>query len=46
VPILLKMGVMFGGLLPGYPARELRSVTHVRFEMPSTTKCGLKVISN
>jgi len=36
---------MFGGLLPGYRARQPRSVTHVMFRMPRATKHVIKVIS-
>jgi len=45
VPISLKMGVKFGGLLPGYSASQLWSVTHVMFRVPHPTNLAIKVIS-
>jgi len=44
VPISLKIGVMFGGLLPSYLASQPWSVTHVMFRVPNTTKHAIKVI--
>ena len=45
VPISSKMALMFGGLLPSYPASQPWSVTHVMFRVPQPTKRAIKVIS-
>ena len=40
----MKMGVMFGGLLPGDLARQPRPEIHVVFGGRWPTRCGIKVI--
>ena len=39
------MGLMFGGLLPSYPASQPWSVTNDMFRVPRPTKRAIKVIS-
>ena len=44
VPISFKMGVMFGGLLPGYPTRGAGYAITVAYMCPSPKICGIKII--
>jgi len=44
VPILLKMGVKFGGLLPGYPASGAGCAMPVAYRFPSPTTRGIQLI--
>ena len=44
VPISLKMGVMFGGLLPGYPTSGAGCAIPVAYRFPSPTMRAIKLI--